>query len=308
MIKSLAIKNLQSHKDSMLVFNPGVNVIIGGTDSGKSAIVRAFRVVIDNRPSGDEFISNWGGQMELALTTDDGTTITRMKDKSYNAYLLMDQDIKEFVAFKTDVPEEIRKALNIGEINMQRQFAGPFLLAEETSPGEVAKHFNKVAKLDKIDEGVKNINSEIRKIEQNIKAYEMNIESSEKKLEDYDHLEKFEIEVDALEVLEKQYNTILRNQGSLLALLDDLVDVGKEIEEASEIMEAEDLVTTTLDLIYKRDGLEDGPIASINEILDEIEGTENNIAASKDTLVELEEQFEKEFPDICPLCGTNLKK
>ena len=299
MIKSFSLKNFQSHKNSLITLNRGVNVIIGDTDSGKSSIARAFRAVVENRPSGDEFVSNWGGRMDLVVETDEAT-VSRIRDKGYNAYLL---DNQEFVAFKTDVPEEIYKALDIGSINLQRQFAGPFLLAEETSPGEVAKHFNKVAKLDKIDEGVKNINSAILLINQNIKAYDMNIESSGKKLEDYAHLEKFETEVEVLELEEKAHLALLRNWGSLQALLDDLVDVGKEIGEASEIMKDEDLVNNTLDLIYKRDALERGPITELNELLDEIEIVKAATTEMQSALVELEERFEKEFPNVCPLCN-----
>lgn len=299
MIKSFSLKHFQSHRSSLITLDRGVNVIIGKSDSGKSSIVRAIRAVVDNRPSGDEFVSNWGGRMELVLETDDAI-VSRIRDTSYNAYLLGDQ---EFVAFKTDVPEEIRKALNIGEINLQRQFAGPFLLAEETSPGEVAKHFNKVAKLDKIDSGVKNINSWILQINQNIKAYDMNIESSEKKLEDYAHLEKFETEVEVLELEEKAHLTLIRNHRSLLDLLDGLDDVGREIAEASEIMKDEDLVNNTLDLIYKRDALEDGAITDLSGTLQELSAVIDSIGDEKQSLQTLEERFEKEFPESCPLCG-----
>ena len=100
MIKSFSLKNFQSHKNSLITLNRGVNVIIGDSDSGKSSIARAFRAVVENRPSGDEFVSNWGGRMELVLETDEAT-VSRIRDKGYNAYLL---DNQEFVAFKTDVP------------------------------------------------------------------------------------------------------------------------------------------------------------------------------------------------------------
>jgi len=305
MIKSFSLKNFQSHKSTLITLDPGVNVIIGKSDSGKSSIARGIRMLVDNRPSGDEFISNWGGPMELVMITDDGAVITRTKDKSYNAYHLMKQ---EFVAFKTDVPEEIRRALNIGAINLQHQFAGPFLLAEETSPGEVAKHFNRVAKLDKIDEGVKNINSAIRQIDQNIKAYGMNIESSEKKLEDYTHLEKFEIEVEALEQLGKQYNTKSANVSELGALIEEIKSIDTDIADWGVFLEMDDEVTKILDLISKRNALERGPIAEIAGVLHEIESIDADLGDWNHSLKKWEKRFKEEFPEVCPLCNTNLKK
>ena len=38
MIKSLKIHNVQSYEDTALVFSDGINVIIGASDQGKSAI------------------------------------------------------------------------------------------------------------------------------------------------------------------------------------------------------------------------------------------------------------------------------
>jgi DNA repair exonuclease SbcCD ATPase subunit len=176
-------------------------------------------------------------------------------------------------------------------------------LAEETSPGEVAKHFNKVAKLDKIDEGVKNINSAIRQVEQNIKAYEMNIESSEKKLGDYAHLEKFEVEVEALEQLEKQYHAKMSNIISLELLIDEVKEIDQEIAAEKVYLELETEVDAILDLVYKRDALEDGPIAELTNLLNGIEDVNTELGDWHYTLEKLEKQFEKEFPDVCPLCG-----
>ena len=42
MIKKLHLKNCQSHKDSLLEFSPRLNVFVGDTDSGKSAIIRGL--------------------------------------------------------------------------------------------------------------------------------------------------------------------------------------------------------------------------------------------------------------------------
>src|SRR5665647_764854 len=80
MIKSLEIHNVQSHKDTFLEFDPGVNVIIGSSDSGKTAILRAIKKVVFNRPLGDSFISNWAKEYFIRITTSEDT-ITRSKDR-----------------------------------------------------------------------------------------------------------------------------------------------------------------------------------------------------------------------------------
>lgn len=345
MLKSLKISNFQSHRDTNLELDSGVNVIIGPSDSGKTSILRALRWLIWNRPSGDDFRSTWGGDTIVDIWVNNGQA-QRIRTKKDNLYLLGYHD--EFKAMGTDVPAEVQQLLNINEINLQQQMDSPFLLTN--SPGEVAAHFNKIAKLSKIDTSLSNINKWIRDIISTTKHKEADLKDKEMELKGYDHLEKFEAEVEVLEELEKRYAAKFRSQGALLALIDDLVDLGKEIDETSEILKDEDLVNNTLDLIYKRDGLEDGPIASIEDLLDQIEACKadrdvvrdiisaedvvNNLLQLTDQLRKKEKdfetldllvdsvavtknkillanrehdqkqaQFDKEFPDICPLCN-----
>jgi exonuclease SbcC len=52
MITQLNITNFQSHVKSVLKLSPGINVICGPSDSGKSAIIRGLRWVIENQPTG----------------------------------------------------------------------------------------------------------------------------------------------------------------------------------------------------------------------------------------------------------------
>ena len=84
MIQKLNIQNFQSHKDTKLEFHPGVNVIIGQSDSGKTAIIRALRWLIWNRPGGDDFRSDWGGGTVVKIKID-AREIMRGKDKE-NVY------------------------------------------------------------------------------------------------------------------------------------------------------------------------------------------------------------------------------
>ena len=60
MIHSIKIQNIQSHKDTQLEFNPGINAIVGSSNNGKSAILRALYWVVYNRPLGtDNLLSHW---------------------------------------------------------------------------------------------------------------------------------------------------------------------------------------------------------------------------------------------------------
>ena len=75
MITKIEIKNFQSHKDTMIDFDKGINSICGESDNGKTAIIRAIRWVIENRPLGtDKLNSFWNKdfkeEMSVKLYTE----------------------------------------------------------------------------------------------------------------------------------------------------------------------------------------------------------------------------------------------
>jgi len=217
MIKSLKLHNFQSHQDTTLEFDPRVNVIVGASDSGKTAIIRALRWLRWNRPLGDEFRSTWGGDTSVSIDLGEHE-ISRLRTKDFNGYVLGINDV--FEATKGDVPTEITDILNIGEINLQQQLDSPFLLSE--SPGAVAEHFNHVAHLDQIDLGLRNVQSWIRQLEQDIKSDERRRSELEEELKQFEHLEQFEVEVEVLEGLEQDMIQKINHKRQLQSIVDEL--------------------------------------------------------------------------------------
>jgi exonuclease SbcC len=250
MIKSLSISNFQSHEKSKLEFSPGVNIIVGSSDSGKTAIIRAMRWVSWNRPSGDAIRSTWGGETFVILETEEGYVL-RFKDKTDKYELKRNgKGSLVFKAFGTNVPEEIIAFLNINEINLQQQLDTPFLLSE--SPGVVAQHFNKVARLDKIDSGLQNVQGEIRQLTSDIKYKEQYVEEQTEELKIYNYLEKAEIKLEVLEELEKRRVVLKNNINKLQTKIDTLYDIHMSIESESAILIYDQPVNNLLSLIERR--------------------------------------------------------
>ena len=154
MIDSIRIKNIQSHKDTELDFCPGINVIVGSSNNGKTAVLRALYWSIYNRPLGiDTLCSHWAldekGNIkdEMSVEVKKGNdTLIRRKTKTTNQYILNDDELN---AIKTDVPPAVNDFYKLNETNIQRQQDAPFLVS--SSSGEVAKYFNGIARLDVID-------------------------------------------------------------------------------------------------------------------------------------------------------------
>jgi len=240
-IKSLYILNFQSHEKSKFDFVDGVNVIVGISDSGKTASLRALNWLSKNRPSGDSMRSTWGGDTNVIIETENGY-VRRVRGKE-DFYELKIHGRKSLVfkAFRTDVPKEIIDFLNLNELNLQSQLDAPFLLSD--TPGGVAQFFNKIAKLEKIDIGISNVNSAIRNIEGEIKYKSAELLKQEQLLKDFDYLDDMEKDVKHLEKLNDVLEITVTDKANLQYLHKSIDNSIAGIEYYSEILSLEDDVT-----------------------------------------------------------------
>lgn len=195
MIKSIAMKNFQSHKDTTVIFCDGINAIVGLSDSGKTSILRAIDWVVNNKPSGEEFISSWSDETSVAITLDNGVVVKRGRTPSDNYYMINDEI---FRAFGVHVPVEIKNVMNMEQINIEKQLDPPFLLG--SSPGEVAQILNQIVDLGGIDHAISNIRKEKMKADQEHKTEKTRWEESIEQLRQYDNLPAMEKDVDCIQV------------------------------------------------------------------------------------------------------------
>jgi exonuclease SbcC len=146
MLERLEIVNYQTHERRRLVLDPHVTTIVGASDAGKSAILRALRWVCTNRPIGTEHI-RWGAEHCRVSLWVDGQLVRRVRGPNTNEYSL---GPKTFKAFGNDVPPAIVNLLNVGPVNWQGQYDAPFWFSE--TPGEVSRNLNNIVNLGIIDD------------------------------------------------------------------------------------------------------------------------------------------------------------
>jgi len=271
MIKSIRLKNFQSHKETNLTFGPGVNIITGTSDSGKTAIFRALRWVCWNRPSGDAFRSHWGGDTKVELLLDNcHQPITRVKTKTDNYYQVGDAVYK---AMGTEVPEEVQKLLNINHINLQMQLDRPFLL--DLPPGQVAKHFNAIAHLDVIDRAVQNVERWVRETQQEIKHRTQQGERWKEELETYSYLPELEAKLEAVEAVEYHRNEIVQKVDTLENVIQRGKALNEKIASKEKILLIEPKVISLIDLMARRDQLTEDE-GRLNLIVNRIKQNESD--------------------------------
>lgn len=235
MIKQLKIRNYQSHKDAELNFRPGVNLIVGDSDCGKSALLRALRWLVFNRPSGFTFQSHWakkGEDTAVEVALSDGNVARRVRNNKDNQYWLSTLE-EPLEAVRTDVPEEVKAVLRMDALNVQRQGDKPFLLDE--SPAEVARVLNTVAGLENIDAAHTRVAGKIRENQADQRRTDSELLATQTKLEAFAELPALQAKAGVLAQAQGRLKAQQEKEGLLCILIHDATVRGKVLAASRDL-------------------------------------------------------------------------
>lgn len=230
-IESLKLKNFGPWKNQGFSFHPGVNVIIGESGHGKSAVLKALDMVMNNKipksaqgPLG--FITRPEergkiGEVEISMVTDQVINkIARRKGKSVNEYQLNDDAPQK--AIGTGVPDHIAKIINMKSVNYHKQKHLPFLLDEK--PGQVAKQLTDIINLQEIDESVSLATKTAKENRKILAQYEQEQQDLSEQIQQLRYVQDFKAEVDAYLQFRAEYNKKVN-------LFNQISDIVYQIEE-----------------------------------------------------------------------------
>jgi len=307
MINGIKIRNFQNHESTALSLSTGVNIIQGPSDHGKSAIIRAIYWVVFNRPSGEEFRANTGGNTLAELLLDSfelsPVSISRVRTDKDNYYRINRED--PLRSFGTTVPEGIQNLIDLTEYNFQLQMDSPYLLAAEWTPQRVSAKLNQIADLSLIDSSQAWLAQKLRQANRGLETAENEINKYQEEKDRLPDLVLLDAEITTLEKIEAERDRLYQEQTTLTRQLRIYTQAEADLQE-----------------VQKRDGLEE----QAREIIKEGETHErlvkeyNQLRTALEKL-ELAQQeyreanaawegsktnFEAEFPDVCPLCGQEV--
>lgn len=156
MLLELRILNFQAHAKRRIKFSPGVTAIVGSSDVGKSAIIRALRWVACNTPPGLAHRRHGADFVSAELLADDHR-VKRFRSNSENRYWL---DEQEFASFGNEVPDPIKEFLAIGNHNFQEQHDSPYWLSIPGS--QVSRELNAIIDLEIVDDVAAHLTAKTR--------------------------------------------------------------------------------------------------------------------------------------------------
>ena len=239
MIQAVEITNFQCHKHSLLEFSPGVNAIVGPSDEGKSAIIRAMGWVVQNDPAGLAFRSHFAGKGELtsvAISMDDGRWVTRERDETVNRYQLW--NIKDpLEAFGQGPVKEVLETFNLSSFAIQGQHEQYFLL--QSSPGEVSRVLNELTGLGVSDDLLKKVGSILYKARDGISNADEQIERLKEEIKEYAYLDRLEVDLGKLEKVLTERELAREERRGILDLTLQVDKVDAQVEEWDSWLEIE---------------------------------------------------------------------
>jgi len=301
MISNLNIKNFQSHENTNLSFHKNINVIVGKSDSGKTAIIRALNWLLKNRPAGDSFIQFNKDKIIVELKINDNK-IKKIKSKKENKYII---DKKTYKAFGADVPDDVNNITLFNPINIQYQLDPPFLLSK--SPGEISKYINKIIKFDVIDEALFDAEKMKREYKNEEKILKEQVEDYTNKMNNLNWLEKAIKEFNKLNI---KYNNYLKEEDKNKKFFNTIIslkNIDEEIKEINKILK----IKNKVDILFK-DADNHKKQKKKNEILNNmiinIKSVQESIDKKTNKIKNLKNKLDEIMPNICPLCGNKYEK
>ena len=236
-LRKAEIHNFQSHKDTVIEFDDGLNVILGETNKGKTAVVRAVLWALFNDPKGTDFIMTGEEDCSVKLTFSDGSAIERSRSvKSAGHYVVtqVDGTSYSFKGFSNEIPVQVMNEHQMPEVyltkdvkarlNVSSQMDAPFLLSE--SPQVKAAAVGRIIGTQVVDAAIKTVNRDTLASNKRAKDLSQQIDDWNEELKQYQDLSSTKRYIDVLEafISEKEAGD---REVSALAQLDSLYNGNK---------------------------------------------------------------------------------
>jgi len=182
MLRKFLIRNFQSHRRLSLDLDPRITTLIGPSDIGKSAVLRALRWALMNVPAGQAFVHDGTSTTSVTIIFDEGS-IKRSVSKGSHVYQVNDS---EYRAFGRNVPEAVQSVARVSSLNFLGQHDSPLWFSE--SAGQVAQQLNEIVDLSLIDRTASNLARALREARTVLAERERNQQEARESLRTYDQV------------------------------------------------------------------------------------------------------------------------
>lgn len=249
-ITKVQLIDFQDHKNTEINLDPGINLIIGSSDAGKSAILRAINFVFHNQPSGDYFIRKGCSEACVSIWFNDNHIVTRIKGASRNAIIVHKPNGEQLVYEKIgrEIPPEALLALGNppidekhGPLSYAEQLSSYFLVS--LSPTELPRSISELTGINDFEDAAQLLSKRGKAMERQAKECQTRIDAYEESLEKFNglddklcNLEKLEKKSESVDYIEKiilQISRILEEYENVISNVDKATERLKKAESVA---------------------------------------------------------------------------
>ena len=306
MIKKVTLYNFQSHENTTINFESNFNLIVGQSNSGKSAIIRAIGVVVNNDWNKD-MVRTGNDFCRVTVYTDKGW-VEAERGQKINKWRCQEngKEIQDFKNVGVKVPDLATKILGMGQRdrgndikelpNFQFQLQKHYMLSQigekKATSNMIARMMDNAIGLGGMQDLIKDISTDLLKDKKWLteKTSEMTelkasildekiFNSYEKMINDIDNknkvIEEFEEDIEAAEKYKNKYDEILNHFNkcndfiSCFNKFDKIILIKGQIEH---LLKKINIYEKAYDLFKKMNELKasaDVNVNELNELIDE---------------------------------------
>lgn len=300
MITRIKITDFQSHKATEIFPSPGVNIIVGRNNVGKSALLRALRLLFYNKPEGGDFV-RWGAKDAIIEVVYDDHVIKRVKG-SHNIY---EVDDTTFSSFGKQIPVEVSNILgfhsiivdrNTYELNFDNPHEAPFFISEtDASKGKLfAKLGERVlSDLVLLDSCIHSSNADLRALNAEKTVLETQKQKLEESLESFVKIDELLAEITQVRSLLTSIAEITLRQEAMESILREYRAVENSISYLDQLTAIDQRELETLLVSITDIGINIHTLKGFFGELEDLARSSNIITSlvefTKDPCAELEE-------------------
>ena len=247
-IKSVRIQDFQNHQDTFFELKPGLNLITGSSDNGKSAISRSLHLAfLDYFRKYD--VREGQKNAKVTITFNNGDWFSRTKgDMNEIEYQREGQEVVKHSRFSKNIPTDFTEFLGYipktlsGALPLANQEEKFFLitLSDEALPKEISRLLG----IDDLEEAASLLGSDVNKISGDIKKIVGEIESTKEKLKPYEDLDEkiknlneFKTMIAEYEALEKEIDEINNSYAEYQKIGKQYTDCKAEKEKSETLFQ-----------------------------------------------------------------------
>lgn len=303
MVDKFTIDNYQIIKHGEILFRPGITLITGSSNNGKSSIFKAYKQLIYNL-SGNTYINQYADKCKLTLENTD-YKITYNKSKSKSNYTIVTKEgTLSFDKLGVNQIPEIKNLVNIDKnlhYNFWEQLEKPFLINKTNREQFLLLQESPISSnllniQDNIKADIKSLKDDLLIKQGSLNIVNENILKEEKILSNSEGI-----------------NNLVNNVAELINLYNKMTKITNNITTLNNIDIELEKINTIVDITFdstveesynKYFNLKEkiSKLVGLNKSITELTNEYNNTNVELDNLLKI---INTKFK-VCPICGQEI--